>query len=90
MSTFIHQAEANRYEALIDGQVVGTLDYSLTGKKMVIERTETVHDFRGQGVARTLTRFAFDDARTRGLIVDPKCTYAKYFVDQHPEYTDVL
>ncbi len=90
MSTFVHQIEGNRFEARIDDQVVGTLDYTLTGNRMVIESTETIHDFRGRGIARRLTRFAFDDARTRGLVVDPKCPFAKRFVDLHPEYTDVL
>ncbi|QGF24896.1 GNAT family N-acetyltransferase [Raineyella fluvialis] len=90
MSTFVHQVEGNRFEALINDQIVGTLQYTVSGKKMVIEHTETVRDFRGQGIARRLTRLAFDDARTRGMVVDPKCTFAKRFVDLHPEYTDVL
>lgn len=90
MPTFTLQSANNRYQAVLDERVVGTLKYSMVGKKMVIERTETADDVRGQGIARRLTRFAFDDARTKGLIVDPKCSYAKRFVDQHPEYSDVL
>lgn len=90
MSTFLHQVEDNRFEAQIDGQVVGTLAYSLSGNKMVIEHTETIRDLRGQGIAHQLTRFAFDNARIRGMVVDPKCPLAKHFVDLHPEYTDVL
>ncbi len=90
MSPFVHQAEDNRYEAVADEQVVGTLDYSLAGKTMIIRHTETVQDHRGQGIARRLTRFALDDARRRGFVVRPECPYAQKFVEQHPEYSDVL
>ncbi len=90
MPKIVHQTDAARYEAILDGTVVGVLRYSLTGKKMIIEHTETTMDLRGRGIARRLTRFAFDDARMRGLVVDPKCSFAKRFVDQHPEYSDVL
>lgn len=90
MPNFVHQTEAHRYNAIINGNVVASLQYSMAGKKLVIEHTDTVNDLRGQGIARRLTRHVFDDARTRGLVVDPKCSYAKRFVDQHPEYGDVL
>ncbi|SDB91620.1 hypothetical protein GA0111570_10891 [Raineyella antarctica] len=90
MPTFTHQPDQNRYQAILGDDVVGTLDYSLAGKKLVIESTHTHNDFRGQGIARRLTRHVFDEARTRGLVVDPKCSYAKLFIDQHPEYSDVL
>lgn len=90
MPTFTLQSATNHYQAVLDDRVVGTLRYSIAGKKLVIEHTETADDVRGQGIARRLTRFAFDDARAKGLIVDPKCSYAKRFVDQHPEYSDVL
>lgn len=90
MPRFVHHHEQRRYQAVLDDRVVGTVRYSLRGKHLTIEHTETDAGQRSQGIARRLTRHVLDDARTRGLVVDPQCPYAKRFVDQHPEYSDVL
>ena len=90
MPTFRHEVDERRYLALVGEEVVGTLRYSMSGKRLTIEHTEIVDGLRRQGIARRLTRHVFDQARTRGLVVTPGCSYSKKFIDQHPEYTDVL
>lgn len=90
MPTIRHEVDERRYLALLGEEVVGTLNYSMSGKRLTIEHTEIVDGMRRQGIARRLTRYVFDQARTRGLVVTPGCGYARTFIDQHPEYTDVL
>ena len=52
--------------------------------------TETESEFQGHGVASTLVREALDDVRARGLRVVPQCPYVRSFIDDHPEYQDLL
>jgi len=37
-----------------------------------------------------MTRAALDFARSENLQVEPRCSYAAYFMQKHPEYDDLL
>ena len=45
---------------------------------------------RGQGVGAELVRQALDDVRAGGGLVVPQCWYVARFIDEHPEYADLL
>ncbi len=45
---------------------------------------------RNQGLGEVLVRGALDDVLARGGTVVAQCWYVAEFIDQHPEYADLL
>lgn len=43
-------------------------------------------EYEGSGFGTHLARAALDDARERGLEVDPLCPFVAHFMRLHPEY----
>ena len=72
----------------IDG-ATAYLEYLDQGRSLVLTHTFVPPALRGRGLAGRLTRAALDFAREKGKIVDPQCSYAASFMDQHPEYADL-
>jgi len=81
---------AQRYEAHVDGQLAGFLDYVLKHGRIALIHTEVLPAYRGQGIADLLARFALDDARRQGLRVIATCPYVRAYVERHPETHDIV
>jgi predicted GNAT family acetyltransferase len=43
-------------------------------------------EYEGRGFGTHLAQAALDDARERGLEVDPLCPFVAHFMRLHPEY----
>ncbi len=82
--------DRSRYEILLDGRRVGLLDYDLDGATMTIPHTEIDPEYGGRGLGGVLVQEALDDMRRRGLHVRPLCSFVRHFVDQHPQYADLV
>jgi len=74
-----------RYELRIDGELIGTADYSVNGDIVSITRVYTRPTHRGQGLAAVLTEYAVDSIAEDGRTVAPVCSYAAVWFDHHPE-----
>ncbi len=85
-----HDPEQRRYELVLDGSVIGLIDYREQGGADVFTHTEVAPAHRGTGLAAVLVRAALDDARARGRTVVPQCWYVADFIRDHPEYEDLL
>ena len=85
-----NNAELSRYELVIDSRVVGVADYAIAGPVVHFPHTEIDPPLRGQGLAATLVKAALDDVRAAGRRVVPQCWYVAEFIDEHPEYRDLL
>jgi predicted GNAT family acetyltransferase len=83
-------AEASRYELVLDDEVVGVADYRVQGDAVVFPHTEITARLRGKGLAAELVRAALDDVRGTGSRVIPTCWYVAEFIDSNPEYQDLL
>jgi predicted GNAT family acetyltransferase len=83
-------AEASRYEILLESEVVGVADYRAEGETVVFPHTEITRHLRGQGLGAELVRAALDDVRGAGNHVIARCWYVAEFIDAHPEYQDLL
>ena len=81
---------AGRYEILVDGQLAGIADYSVDGDVVVLPHTEIDGSRRGQGLGAELVRFALDDIRQAGRTIVPACWYVAQFVDENPDYRDLV
>lgn len=86
----IRNGERSRYELLIDGQLAGIADYHERGDTVVIPHTEIDRSRRGQGLGAVLVRHALDDLRNAGRTVVPACWYVAQFIDENPEYRDLV
>ena len=82
--------DAQRYEAHLDGELAGVLEYVLKRGRIALVHTEVPPAFEGRGVAAALARFALDDARRRGLPVIASCPYVRRYLERHPEDHDIV
>jgi predicted GNAT family acetyltransferase len=89
-TTVRHNGERSRYEILVDDQLVGVADYRIDGQTVVFPHTEIDVAVRGQGLGAQLVQAALDDVRGSGRTVIAHCWYVAQFIDEHPEYQDLL
>lgn len=91
MAVEIHDdRDQDRYEAVVDAASAGFAAYRLRPKLIAFTHTEIDDAFAGHGVGSTLIRWALDDARERSLDVLPFCPFVNAFIQQHPEYIDLV
>ncbi|WP_404373658.1 GNAT family N-acetyltransferase [Kytococcus sedentarius] len=83
-------ADAHRFEALVDGEVAGFTEYHLQGDVQVMPHTVTAPEHRGQGVAGAVVKAALEAAREAGRTVRPDCPYVRKYIEEHAEYQDLL
>lgn len=78
-----------RYEMKLDG---GTafIDYTVSGNVRTLTHAEVPVALRGGGVAARLTSGALDLVRSQGIKVVPRCPYVVNFMNQNPQYQDLL
>ena len=86
----VHHPDASRYELTVDGEVGAYADYELAGETIVFTHTVTLPQLRGRGLAAKIVRHALDDARAEDRTVVPQCWYVAQYIDQHPDYADLL
>lgn len=80
----------DRYEVWVDGERAGLTEAEERDGAIVMPHTEVDDAYSGQGLAGRLVRFALDDIRERGFQVVPRCPYVKGWIDEHPDYQDLL
>ena len=85
-----NNAPRSQYELSLDGRLVGFADYRADGDIVVFPHTEIEPSMRNQGLGAELVHGALDDVRARGGTVVARCWYVAEFIDQHPEYADLL
>jgi hypothetical protein len=88
--TVVRNDDRSRYEIFVDGHLVGFSDYRMRDDHQVFVHTEIDNEFRGRDLAATLVGAALDDARVHGYRVVPHCPYVAEFIEEHPEYQDLV
>jgi predicted GNAT family acetyltransferase len=88
--TVVRNNDKSRYEILVDGHVAGFADFRMRGDRQVFVHTEIEPEFRGRDLAATLIQAALDDARANDYHVIPRCPYVAEFIQEHPEYADLV
>lgn len=82
--------ERHRFEARLDGQLAGILEYASAGGRIDLIHTEVDPDHEGRGIGASLARFALDEARRRGLRVVASCPYVRRYLAKHPGDHDIV
>jgi predicted GNAT family acetyltransferase len=87
-----HNAESERYEIRVDGELAGFTEAHPLEDPEVVLFPHTIIEpaFEGRGLASKLVAGAFDDIRRRGLTIVPTCPYILGWLPKHPEYHDLL
>jgi predicted GNAT family acetyltransferase len=75
-----------RYEILLDDQVVGSAYFSRQGDTITFIHTEVDDRFQHRGLAGDLARASLDDAGQQGWTVVPQCSFIAGFIQRNPEY----
>jgi predicted GNAT family acetyltransferase len=88
-SDVVHNIAAQRFELRL-GDTLCVIDYRRSPGKLVIYHTEVPPPFEGHGLAACMTRAALEFARSENLQVEPRCPYTAAFMQNNPEYSDLL
>lgn len=84
------QPQNERYEAVVDGALAGFAEYRQKPGLIAFVHTEVDDAFEHHGVGSILIRDALEDARERGLEVLPFCPFVNSYIQQHPEYVELV
>ena len=87
--TVIDNAVENRFEVHVDDQVA-TLDYVRRDDHIVLVYMRVPKELEGRGIGGRISKFAFDDARSRGINIAVHCPFVTSWVARHPEYDDLV
>jgi uncharacterized protein len=90
MVTVADNPDARRYEARVDDEVAGFVQYGVRPGLLALVHTEVDPRFEGQGVGGRLVRGALDDARAKGLRVLPFCPFVNGYLKRHPDDVDLV
>lgn len=86
-----HNSDQHRYEARVDGELAGFIQYRESVGLVNLFHTEVDDRFEGQGIGSKLARFALDDLRDdpdrRALAT---CPFIVSWIGKHPEYAEAL
>jgi predicted GNAT family acetyltransferase len=82
--------DEQRYELLVDGSLLGDLQYRLRPDAVALIHTEVSSSLEGRGLGARLVAGALDDIRARGLQVVPICPFVRAYIRKHPDYADLV
>jgi predicted GNAT family acetyltransferase len=82
--------DRSRYEATLEGEVVGVLQYQRKDGLISFDHAETAIPFRGRGIAGRIVETALIAARADGLKVVPRCPYVADWIAAHAEYQPLV
>lgn len=79
-----------RFELEADGDVA-IAEYAARSPGMLaFTHTFTPPRLRGRGIAARLVQGALEQVRAEGFKVIPQCWYVADYIDNHPEFSDLL
>ena len=84
-----HLIERGRFQVVVEGATC-VADYRLQGGVMHITHTEVPPRLQGRGIAAALVQAALAHAREHGLKVSPLCSYARAYMQRHPDTLELL
>lgn len=84
MTAVVDNPTARRFELVEDGKMA-ELVYRFDGDRMVLIHTEVPEDLEGRGLGGKLVQAAVDHAAERGIVLVPRCPFARAWLERHPD-----
>ncbi len=66
------------------------LQYEMKGDNIILIHTEVPPELEGKGIGSALARAGLDFAREDGFGVVPECPFVRSYIQQHPEYKELV
>ena len=82
-------ANEGQFEAEVDG-ALAVAEYARAGDRIIFTHTEVPEAYRGQGIGEKLVRTALEKVRAEGLTVRPFCPFVRSYIEDHPEFHDLV
>ena len=82
--------DRGRFEIRLGDRVVGLASYHVENGTMALPHTEVDPSVGGRGIGSALVAGVLAAARERGLTVLPYCSFVRHYIQQHPEYVDLV
>jgi hypothetical protein len=82
--------DLHRFELRLEGRLIGLTAYRRKPGSIVITHTEVDPSCEGRGYGSLLAGAALDAARAEELQVVPLCPFTAAYIDDHPEYRDLV
>lgn len=89
MSDVTENKARNRFELETGGETA-VAEYEREGDTIVFTHTVVPEEMQGHGLGSRLIKTALDMARVQGLSVVPRCAFVAAFIDEHPDYADLV
>ena len=87
----VRKVEQTRlYEAVVGGQVVGSLAYETTGGRIALTHSFVDPDRRNIGIGSALAEFALADVTASGARPLVYCGFVSDYVDAHPRWNGAV
>lgn len=80
----------HRYEATVGEDLLGVAVYERDADVVVLTHTVVEPSAEGQGIGSALASAALEAARAEGRRVVPQCSFMAGWIDDHPEYADLV
>jgi predicted GNAT family acetyltransferase len=86
----VDNAAARRYEARVEGELAGWVEYGRVRDRLVAIHTEVLPAFGGRGIASQLVKRVIADVRAAGGSITPRCPFFITHFERHPEDRDLV
>lgn len=85
----VNNSAGNQFEIYQNSQVA-YLKYDIEDSVITLIETQVPPSLEGRGIGSRLVKFGLDYARSVGLLVVLECSFARSYVQRHPEYQDLI
>ena len=88
--TIVFEEGQNRSAAYDGDKLIGECEYIPTDNTWSITHTGVREAYGGKGIARMLVLKVIEAARSKGVKINPVCSYAQKMMNGKEEFQDVL
>jgi uncharacterized protein len=89
-TTVADNADDNKFEVRVNGQVVGWQPYRRYQTHIVLTHTEVDPSWRERGISSAMIDGVLALIRSAGATVVPYCKLTSDYILRHPEYRDLV
>ena len=82
--TVVDRPEEQRFVLEVDGHEA-ELTYQRDGDRLVLVHTGVPDELEGRGLGGRLVRAALERAEADGLVLVPRCPFARSWLEKHPD-----